>query len=125
MKQAIITGNITRDAVMRTAGKDQVASFSVAVNDRRTKEAIFFDCSYWGVRGEKVAPYLTKGTTVSVIGELGRREHEGKTYITINVSDLTLAGGGGERRAPAPSGQADSYGNSFSRELDDADSIPF
>jgi len=45
MKQAIITGNITRDAVMRTAGKDQVASFSVAVNDRRTKEAIFFDCS--------------------------------------------------------------------------------
>ena len=123
MKQAIITGNITRDATKRPiAGNDTVTSFSVAVNDRRTKEAIFFDCSLWGVRGEKVAPYLTKGTTVSVIGELGRREHEGKTYITINVSELTLAGGGGERRAPSPSGQADSYGNQGNALDDD---IPF
>lgn len=122
MKQAIITGNITKDAVQRkTQGGDTVTSFAVAVNDRRTKEAMFFDCSLWGVRGEKVAQYLTKGTTVSVIGDLGRREHEGKTYITVNVSELTLAGGG-ERRAPAQSEQ-DSYGNSFSRELDD--DLPF
>lgn len=122
MKQAIITGNITKDAVQRkTQGGDTVTSFAVAVNDRRTKEAMFFDCSLWGVRGEKVAQYLTKGTAVSVIGDLGRREHEGKTYITVNVSELTLAGGG-ERRATAQSEQ-DSYGNSFSRDIDE--NIPF
>lgn len=122
MKQAIITGNITKDAVQRkTHGGDTVTSFAVAVNDRRTKEAMFFDCSLWGVRGEKVAQYLTKGATVSVIGDLGRREHEGKTYITVNVSELTLAGGGNrqpsqDREAPAPSG-------GFSRDLDD--DLPF
>lgn len=126
MKQAMITGNITRDAVQRKAGGDAVTSFSVAVNDRRTKEAVFFDCSLWGVRGEKVAQYLTKGTTVSVIGELGRRDHEGKTYITVNVSELTLAGGG-ERRPRQDAGtsydQPDDPKPSFSRELDD--DLPF
>lgn len=122
MKQAFITGNITRDAVQRKAGKDNVTSFSVAVNDHRTKEAVFFDCSYWGVRGEKVAQYLTKGTTVSVMGELGRREHEGKTYITINVSELTLAGGG-QRQQSRQSDDRDSYGNNFSRDL--SDDLPF
>lgn len=124
MKQVIITGNVTKDAVTRSVGQDSVTSFSVAVNDRKTRDAFFFDCSLWGLRGAKVAQYLTKGTTVSVIGDLGRREHEGRTYITVNVSELTLAGGGKRQEEP----QRDSYGNDtrdtgFSRDLDD--DIPF
>ena len=122
MKQAIVAGNITRDAVQRrTQGGDPVTSFSVAVNDQRTKEPVFFDCSLWGVRGDKVAPYLKKGTKVTVCGDLGRREHEGKTYLTINVSELTLMGGG-ERQQPRQQDDGDSYGN---QPADFGDEVPF
>lgn len=124
MKQIVIAGNITRDAVQRrTGGGDPVASFSVAVNDQRAKEAVFFDCSLWGVRGEKVAQYLKKGTKVTVSGDLGKREHEGKTYLTVNVSELTLMGGGERQAAPAQD-DGDSYGNR-GRDMDDQDTIPF
>lgn len=135
MKNINISGNVTKDAVSRrTQGGDPVLSFSVAVNDHRTKEALFFDCSLWGVRGDKVASFITKGTKVSVCGDLGRREHEGRTYLTVNVQELTLMGGGEPASAP-DSGRKparrepedrDSYGNkpaNFSRDL--GDDIPF
>lgn len=125
MKQIVIAGNITRDAVQRrTGGGDPVTSFSVAVNDQRAKEAVFFDCSLWGIRGEKVAQYLKKGTKVTVSGDLGKREHEGKTYLTINVSELTLMGGGERQAAPAQDEGADSYGNR-ANQSQEPDFIPF
>lgn len=122
MKQVIAAGNITKDATQRrTQGGDPVTGFSVAVNDPRTKDTMFFDCSLWGVRGDKVAPYLTKGTKVTVIGDLGRREHEGRTYLTINVQELTLMGGGAERQQSRQADDGDSYGNTPA----DFDTIPF
>lgn len=123
MKQIIAAGNLTKDAAQRrTQSGDPVTSFSVAVNDPRTKDTTFFDCSLWGVRGDKVAPYLTKGTKVTVIGDLGRREHEGRTYLTINVSELTLMGGGAERQQARQPDDGDSYGN---RPANFSDDIPF
>lgn len=47
-----------------------------------------------GKRGEALASHLTKGTAVAVSGDLGRREHEGKTYLTVRVDQVTLLGGG-------------------------------
>ena len=96
MKQITITGNIGKDAVVRaTQAGDKVTSWSVAVEERngQDKRSIWFDCNLWGNRGEKLAQYLTKGSKVSVSGKLSTREHEGKTYLTINVDHVTLAGG--------------------------------
>jgi single-strand DNA-binding protein len=115
MKTITIAGRLTRDAVTRDAGSDKVTGFAVAVDDRSQKEksTLFFDCSLWGKRGDALAQYLTKGSSVTVSGDLGTREYEGKTYLTIRVSDVTLQGGksdgNSERReepkpaaAPAP-----------------------
>lgn len=100
MKTVCISGNITKDAVLRrTQSGEPVTGFSVAVNDARTKSALFFDCSLWGKRGDALTAYLKKGTKVSVCGDLGTREHDGKTYLTVNVSEVTLMGGG-EARSP-------------------------
>lgn len=96
MKSITIAGNIGRDAETRnTQGGDKVTSFSVAVEDRsgREKTTLWFDCSLWGNRGEKLAPYLRKGGKVVVSGDLGKREHEGKTYLTIRADNVTLMGG--------------------------------
>lgn len=95
MKSITIAGRLTKDAITRETNTDKVTGFSVAVDDRSGKEkgTIFFDCSMWGKRGETLAQYLTKGSSVTVSGDLGTREYEGKTYLTVRVNDVTLQGG--------------------------------
>jgi single-strand DNA-binding protein len=97
MKTITIAGNIGKDAELRsTQGGDKVAGFSVAVESREGKEktTIWFDVSIWGKRAEALSQYLTKGTRVAVSGDLGKREYEGKTYLTVKADQVTLLGGG-------------------------------
>ena len=127
MKNLTIAGRLTKDAETRDAGGSRVTGFSVAVDnwDGKTKGTLFFDASWWGDRGEKMAQYLTKATAVTVCGDLGTREHNGKTYLTIRVTDVTLqggkpaSGGGGENQEPARTGT-----RTAAYDLDDSD-IPF
>lgn len=123
MKSLTIAGRLTKDATTREAGSDKVTGFSVAVDDRSGKEkgTLFFDCSMWGKRGETLAQYLTKGSSVTVSGDLGTREYEGKTYLTLRVNDVTLQGGkqSGEDSGASTSPAASGYQN-----LQD-DDIPF
>ena len=101
MKSITVAGGITKDAVTRsTQSGDKVTGFSVAVSEGfgDNKRTLYFDCSYWGKRGEAVAQYLTKGGKVAVSGELSTREHEGRTYLTINASQVTLLGGKSDRQ---------------------------
>ena len=99
-----------KDAAVRyTQGGKMVTGFSVAVDSGYgdNKQTLWLDCSAWGDRFEKVAPYLLSGTQVFVQGELGTREHEGKTYITLRVAELKLCGGKKEeKRAPGKKAEA-------------------
>lgn len=100
MKSITIAGGITRDAVNRTTQDgDNVTSFSVAVSEGfgDKKRSLYFDCSMWGKRGSSLSQYLTKGSRVAVSGELSTREHDGKTYLTVRASEVTLLGGGEKR----------------------------
>lgn len=125
MKSITIAGRLTRDAETRmTPSGDKVTSFSVAVDDRsgREKTTLFFDCSIWGKRGETLAEYLTKGSFQVVCGDLGIRQHDGKTYLTIRVNDVSLG--------PRASGEGgSSSGQPKSRDTretyDINDDIPF
>lgn len=94
-----VVGRVGKDAVTRQAGDQKVTSFSLAVDsgygDR--KQTLWLDCSGWGKRFEGVASYLVKGAQIAAHGELGTREHEGKTYLTLKLADLTLVGGKAER----------------------------
>jgi single-strand DNA-binding protein len=92
MKTIVIAGNIGKTAEVRNAGQNRVTGWTVAVDDGwgDNKTTIWFDCNWWGQRGEKVAQYIQKGGKITVSGELSKREHEGKTYLTVNVSDVTL-----------------------------------
>ena len=74
-----LSGNLTRDAEMRmTMGGSAVASFTVAVSDRRKNSRTgewedypnFVDCIMFGRRAEAVARYLGKGSRVAVEGKL-------------------------------------------------------
>jgi single-strand DNA-binding protein len=127
MKNLTIAGRLTKNAETRDAGGKRVTGFSVAVDSwtAEGKGTLFFDCSDWRPQGEKVAPHLTKGTSVTVSGDLGAREHNGKTYLTIRVADVTLQGG-----KPAASDSSESFSGpagkaSPTARYDLDDSVPF
>ena len=103
-------GRVGKDATTRytQAGKP-VTGFSLAV-DRGwgdNKQTVWLDCTLWGDRGVKVAEHIKKGDRLGVNGEIGTREHDGKTYVTLDVKDVTLLAakqesGGGTPRQNAP-----------------------
>lgn len=99
-----VSGNLGKDAQLRDAGGERVCSFSVASSTKRKGEEVttWVDCSIWGKRGESLAPHLKKGTKLVVVGELGTREHNGKTYLTLRVDQLEFTGGKRSDEAPAP-----------------------
>lgn len=109
MKTLTIAGNVGRDAELRrTQGGDPVLNFPVAVEDRSGKEKVtfWFDVSLWGKRGESLGQYIKKGTRIAVTGDLTRREHDGKTFLGVKASDVTLLGGGEQRDEPSSKAQA-------------------
>ncbi len=104
---------IGKDAVTRfTQGGKSVTGFSAAFDTGwgDNKKVHWLDVSGWGERYEKVAQYLTKGSQVLIEGDIGTREHDGKTYLTLTLSDLKLIGakqegqgaGSGGSRGGAP-----------------------
>lgn len=95
MNVLTVSGNIGKDAVVRKAGDQSVAGFSLAMKSGYGEKAqtIWLDCSLWGKQAESgLVQYLKKGQFVVLSGELGTREHEGKTYLTLRVNDVTLGG---------------------------------
>lgn len=121
-----VAGNLGQDAEQKhTQNGDAVVSFSVASSRKVKGEEVttWVRCAMWGKRGEAVAKYLTKGTSVTVVGELSVREYDDKngtrrTSVDLNVSDLKLQGGrnAGEAR-PAP---AAAIAKPKQQDLDDA-----
>ena len=103
-----ITGNLGNDCRKNNVGGSAVVNFSVAVKSGFGDKAqtIWVDVALWGKQAESKLPeYLLKGQQVAVTGELGTREHEGKTYVTLRANSVDLIGGkqeGSTRNASAP-----------------------
>ena len=79
INRVMITGNLTRDAELRTTQAGTfVLNLGVAVNERRKNNQtgqwedhpVFVDCVMFGNRAEKIAPLLDKGMKVAVEGRL-------------------------------------------------------
>lgn len=122
------TGNLGNDCESRyLPNGDAIVSFSVGVKSGYGEKAstTWARCSMFGKRGESVAPYLTKGQLVGIVGELSAREWTNKdgatkTSIEVRVSDLTLLGKK-DASAPAPARQK----QAAPAPADDFSDIPF
>lgn len=99
MNSITITGNLTRDAELRSLNDGTaVLSFAVADNQGKDKTAIFWNASLFGSRAESLAQYLTKGQQVTVIGTVSEREFTDKEgnkrkSMDVRVNDIALQGG--------------------------------
>ena len=101
--QATVIGRLTRDAELRDTSSGSVCGFRVAAKPFRADESLFLDVSVWGKRGESLAPYLTKGQQVVVIGSLSERkwekDGEQRHTLQINASEVALVGARTERES--------------------------
>ena len=99
MNSITVAGSLTRDAEVKYLNSgDPVCNFSVADNQGRDKQAIFWNCQLWGKRAEALAPYLTKGQSVTVVGAVSEREYTDKNgnhrkSMDVRVNEIALQGG--------------------------------
>lgn len=121
------TGNLGKDCRTGDVNGTAVCNFTVAVKsgfgDR--EQTLWVDCALWGRQAASTLPnYLLKGQQVAVSGELGTKEHEGKTYMTLNVNSVDLVGGKSDSKpsqaAPqqaAPKTEAPKPADDFSSDI--------
>ncbi|MEE0145436.1 MAG: single-stranded DNA-binding protein [Senegalimassilia anaerobia] len=116
INRVAISGNLTRDAELRTTQSGMsILDFGVAVNDRRKNQRTgewedcsnFVDCTMFGTRAEKLQPYLTKGSKVALEGKLRysswERDGQRRSKLSVIVDDLEFMS---SRRDDACSGYA-------------------
>ena len=113
INRVMISGNLTRDAELRTTPSGTaILSFGVAVNDRRRNAngewedyANFIDCTMFGRRAEAIAQYLTKGVKVAIEGRLhyssweDRNSGQRRSKVDVTVDELEFMSsrnGGGQ-----------------------------
>jgi single-strand DNA-binding protein len=109
MLRLMIAGNLGRDAEHKTTqGGGEFCSFPVACETGfgERKTTTWVDVTKWGKGAEGLSRILRKGSKVAVVGEMGLREHNGKTYVQLRADDVSIMAtpqGGGEQRQPAKS----------------------
>lgn len=99
MNVIAISGNISKDAEIRyTTTGDPVANFSIADNQGKDKEAIFWNAGLYGKRAESLSKFLTKGQAVTISGTIFTNKYMDKNGIerigyNVRVNDVALQGG--------------------------------
>ncbi len=100
MRNATFAGYIGRDAELRfMPSGDAVAGFSLAVSTgtKDNPATLWVDCSLLRKMAESLAPYLIKGTPVTVCGDVGLEQYTTKSgqagaKMTCRVDKLTFGG---------------------------------
>lgn len=110
MNKVTLIGRIGQNVEAKQVNNQSVASFSLATSEKYTKDGErkelteWHNCSLWGPRADKLAPYLTKGKQVAVTGSIHYRkvEKEGATgyYTDIRVDDLEFLSSGETKPQP-------------------------
>lgn len=108
-----LSGNLGADAELRyTKGGNPVVSFSLAVNERTPNGdgtwgdyTNWPDCVMFGKRAEALAPWLRKGTKISLLGRIHTRSYQkdGQSIKRweVRVDDVELMQYKREQQSPA------------------------
>lgn len=114
MNVHVLAGNIGADPRLNSINGQQgpisVLNFSLAVQKRQKGQdgkylTLWVECSLWGTRADALAPYLKKGSKVTVTGESDVETYQAndgsvRAKMTLRINELTLQGAPVEQ-APA------------------------
>lgn len=110
MLQCTMIGNLGANAEIKATDGREFVTFRIAHNDSftradgtKTETSMWVDCTMSCQNGRPaVLPYLTKGTSVCVVGNVTLRVYSSekdrcmKAGMTIHVQKLELIGGAGD-----------------------------
>ena len=124
-QQVIISGNIGKDAELRTVRDSQVLSFNVGVKNGFGRDAgsVWYRCSLWGKAAESFSGSLKKGTKVFITGDLVHDEYEGKPQFNVRVGSIDTAPRSEAGASQVSNSHSQNQHTSFDDDLDD--SVPF
>lgn len=118
LNKITLSGNLVADAELRyTKSGNPVVSFSLAVNERTPngdgtwgEYTNWPDCVMFGKRAEALAPWLRKGTKISLIGRIHTRsyQNDGQSIKRweVRVDDVELMQYKRDAQSPAPANAA-------------------
>ena len=122
--KVLFTGRLGKDASepRETGNGGSAINFSIAVSEKWTAEngekkehTEWISCAFFGKRAKALAPYLTKGSLVSVEGKWRTRKWTDKNGVErwsteCHVRDIELRGGGKrDGSSSATGGGGDDY----------------
>lgn len=119
MNVHVLAGNIGADPRLNSINGQQgpisVLNFSLAVQKRQKGQdgkylTLWVECSLWGTRADALAPYLKKGSKVTVTGESDVETYQAndgsvRAKMTLRINELTMQGSASDQ-APAQNQQA-------------------
>lgn len=131
----VLAGRVGQDPQTRDVGGDnQLVTTSMAVTQwggsKKGETTMWVDLSFWGNKA-KVTEYIRKGMKITVTGRLNIREHDGKKYTSINVTEVELPdrsdgeGNGGGGRTRGGSGAKSGRSRSRQAATEPDDDLPF
>ncbi len=99
MDSVQLVGRLTRNPALTYTKTDKaVCKFSIAVNDRYTKEHTnFFDVTAWGKQGELINEYFEKGKQIALTGRLRQDRWEDdsgqkRSKVYVVMENFTFIG---------------------------------
>jgi single-strand DNA-binding protein len=124
-QQVIISGNVGKDAELRTVRDSQVLSFNVGVKNGFGKDAgsVWYRCSLWGKAAESFSGSIKKGTKVFITGDLTHDEYEGKPQFNVRVSSIDTAPRSEAGASQVSNSHSQNQHTTYDDDLDD--SVPF
>jgi single-strand DNA-binding protein len=93
MNRVVMVGRIVKDPeVKKTQSNKTVANFTVAINDKYSKDKTdFINCVAWEKTADYLGNYVKKGNLIAVEGRISTRNYDGsdgkKVYITEVVCE--------------------------------------
>ena len=103
INKVVITGNLTRDAILRqTQSGRPVLSMTVAFDERVreqdgswTSRANYVDCAIFGNRATSLSDWLRKGTHVAIEGHLRwqqwEKDGEKRSAVSVIVDEIEFS----------------------------------
>lgn len=100
MNKVILVGRTTKDIEAKkiigskSKGTETtvVANFTLAVDDRKSDETAFVNCTAWGKLAETLEQYIKKGMPVQLWGRLRTHDYEDKDGNRRFVTEVVAEG---------------------------------
>jgi single-strand DNA-binding protein len=136
-QQVIIVGNVGRAEDLKYLQSGvAVLNFSVAVSsvsgtgDQRQEKTTWFRVAAWRQLAESLAPYITKGKQVMVVGTVDARpyaDNSGQPAASLELTarEIRLLGNRGEGEGRGSGGSGNEYGDYAPAPPDTMGDIPF